>query len=316
MKQVAAIVIGRNEGARLTTCLKSLQGVADPIVYVDSGSTDGSIENATALGAHVVSLDLSVPFTAARARNAGMAALGDDAPMYVQLVDGDCEVQPSWVPTAAAFLDVNPYVAIVAGRLRERHPDATIWNQLADDEWATTPGEVAEIGGISLVRRKALAEIDGFRESLIAGEEPEMCLRLRRLGWKIWRLEDEMALHDIAMTRFGQWWTRSKRSGHAYAEGAALHGDGPERYRIQEVRRIMIWGAIIPLFIIAGSIFVSWLFVLGALIYPLQIVRLSRRMPLRRAFFLTIAKFAEAQGVIASWIARRRGKQQKIVEYK
>ena len=56
---LAAVVIGRNEGDRLVRCLTSLKGQAAPVVYVDSGSTDGSVERARDMGAEVVSLDMS-----------------------------------------------------------------------------------------------------------------------------------------------------------------------------------------------------------------------------------------------------------------
>ena len=87
--EVAAVVIGRNEGARLVASLASLGGVGR-VVYVDSGSTDNSLQAARVHGAQVVALDMSRPFTAARARNAGTAALDDPAPAFVQFLDGDC----------------------------------------------------------------------------------------------------------------------------------------------------------------------------------------------------------------------------------
>ena len=55
---------------RLRQCLLSVGSAT--IVYVDSGSTDGSIACAQSLGVESCpELDLSIPFTAARARNAG-----------------------------------------------------------------------------------------------------------------------------------------------------------------------------------------------------------------------------------------------------
>ena len=65
-----AVVMGRNDGERLKLCIDSLS-VAARIVYVDSGSTDGSVDWARAHGADVVELDSAVAFTAARARNSG-----------------------------------------------------------------------------------------------------------------------------------------------------------------------------------------------------------------------------------------------------
>lgn len=302
----AAVVIGRNEGARLVRCLASLEGQAAPVVYVDSGSTDGSVDAARAAAAKVVELDMSAPFTAARGRNAGLAALGDDAPPYVQTVDGDCEMVGGWIATACAFLDSHPDVAAVAGRLRERAPDASLWNALADGEWAAPAGAAEAVGGIALFRRAALDEVGGYRGDLAAGEEPEMCLRLRRAGWRIWRLEDDMALHDIAMTRFSQWWRRTRRGGMAYAAGAALHGAGPERYRRGEVRRALIWGAGIPLVALIGAVLISPLFLLVLLAWPLQVLRMrARGESWRRAVFLTLGKLAEAQGIIGYWWRRR-----------
>ena len=42
-RDLGAVVIGRNEGARLERCLDSLQGTVACIVYADSGSEDGSV---------------------------------------------------------------------------------------------------------------------------------------------------------------------------------------------------------------------------------------------------------------------------------
>src|SRR5947209_19431049 len=102
MGKVGVVAVGRNEGERLRRCLASLQGQSAALVYVDSGSTDGSVAVARSFGASVVELDTSVPFTAARARNAGFDRLMAEHPdlAYVQFVDGDCEVDPDWVGRA------------------------------------------------------------------------------------------------------------------------------------------------------------------------------------------------------------------------
>lgn len=317
MSRVGAVVIGRNEGERLVRCLASLKGRVDRIVYVDSGSTDGSVEAALAAGSEVVELDTAVPFTAARARNAGLARLTEgDAPVYVQFIDGDCEVQPDWIGTAAAFLEARPGVAIVAGRLRERFPEATIYNWLADAEWAKPTGRAESTGGIMMARCQAVTEAGGFNPALIAGEEPEMCLRLRRAGWEIWQLDSEMALHDIAMTRFSQWWKRSKRAGHTYAEGAALLGRGPERYNVARERRALFWGAGVPLAALLGALVTPWALLI-LLAWPAQVARLVLRGERwERAVFMTLGKVAEAQGAIGYRLAQLRGRKVRLIEYK
>lgn len=317
--QVDAVVIGRNEGARLVACLASLQGRARRIVYVDSGSTDDSIAAARAAGAEVVMLDLSRPFTAARARNAGLARLAESDADFVQLVDGDCTIAPGWIDTAARFLADHPRAAVACGRRRELHPEHSLYNRLCDREWDTPVGEALACGGDALVRRAALAAVGGFRDDLIAGEEPELCLRLRRAGWTIWRLEAEMTGHDAQILRFGQWWRRSRRAGHAFAEGAHLHGAGPERHWVRETRRALAWGAALPLVILALMLLTPWAALL-ALAYPAQLARLALRDggPGRwqRALFSVIGKFAEAQGVLEFHLRRLRGGRREILEYK
>lgn len=315
---VAAVVIGRNEGARLLRCLEALESQVAQVIYVDSGSTDDSLAEARARGATVVELDLSRPFTAARARNAGLTRLAD-APhiAYVHFIDGDCEIQPGWVAQAHAFLEDNPQVAVVAGRRRERFPDATLWNRLADEEWASGAlGQVKSCGGDALMRLEALHEVEGYTPTLIAGEEPELCVRLRAKGWQVWRLDAEMTLHDADMTRLGQWWQRCRRAGYTYAEGAALHGRPPERHNVARLRRTLLWGGVLPLAVLLGFLITPWA-LLGLLIWPAQIARQTAKgLSPASAAIQSLMKLAEMQGVLTYlWRRLQRGPA-TLIEYK
>lgn len=319
---IAAIVIGRNEGARLVQCLDSLRGQTDRIVYVDSGSTDGSVDMARARGVEVASLDMTKPFTAARARNAGLEALRrGEIPAFVQFVDGDCEVRADWIGKAFSFLQENQKVAVACGRRRERFPEASLYNAHCDREWDTPIGEALACGGDALMRMAALDQVGGYDPRLIAGEEPEMCVRLRQKGWKIWRLDAEMTLHDAAMMRFGQFWKRSRRAGHAYAEGAFLHGAPPERHFLRETRRAALWGLALPAVILILALFVSpWMLGLFV-IYPLQIARLAVRggnsdAAWEEAMLLTVGKLAEGLGVLEFHLRRLSGRRAGLIEYK
>jgi hypothetical protein len=321
---LGVVVIGRNEGERLRRCFASLSETAALIVYVDSGSTDGSLDLARQLGVQVVPLDLSTPFTAARARNEGFAALRalDGSLTRVFFVDGDCEVRADWLPRASAFLDTHNQVAAVCGRRRERHPEASVYNQLCDLEWNTPVGETRSCGGDVLMRVDALAAVGGYRDALIAGEEPELCVRLRQAGWRIWRLDAEMTWHDAALTRLGQWWKRAKRGGHAFAEGAFLHGAPPERHGADATRRALIWGALLPAATLLMALLVHPAALLLLLAYPLQVVRLALRYGVRtllgwqRAFFMVLARFPEAGGVLQFHGNRLRQRRSALIEYK
>ena len=229
MSGIGFVAIGRNEGERLKLCLASLRRESPRVVYVDSGSTDGSAEFARSLGVEVVALDTSVTFTMSRARNAGWKTLLGQWPEtgLVHFVDGDCELIEGWVAAAAEFLAAHPLAAAVCGRRRERFPQKSVFNRLCETEWNTPVGEAKSCGGDSLMRRDALEQAGGFNELLIAGEEPELCLRLRRAGWKIWRLDKDMTRHDANILRWSQWWRRNMRGGYGAADVAARTAADP-----------------------------------------------------------------------------------------
>lgn len=323
--RIGAVVIGRNEGERLSRCLTSLAKQLNKIVYVDSGSTDNSLENAAMMDIEVINLNLNQPFTAARARNEGFRHLIQVFPDvdYVQFVDGDCEVVSTWFNESIVFIDSNQEYAAVCGRRRERYPEQSIYNLMCDIEWNTPIGDAKACGGDAMFRVKAFNQVDGYRNDLIAGEEPELCVRLRASGWKIRRLDTEMTMHDAAITKFSQWWKRNVRSGYAFAEGAYLHGSAPDKHWVKESRRAMIWGLLIPILaILLGML--SWLLaVITMLVYPLQITRLAVRYlkltikhPLKIAFFNVLSKFAEMYGQLNYYYLRFFRKTPKLIEYK
>lgn len=327
MNRIGLVAIGRNEGQRLLRCLLSAQGSVALIVYVDSGSTDGSVSLARSLGVDVVELDLSTPFTAARSRNAGFAHLleADAQIEFVQFVDGDCEVVSGWIECAQREIDAQPNVAVVCGLRRERYPDKSIYNRLCDIEWDTPVGETKACGGDAMMRVEAFQQVGGFNPTLIAGEEPELCVRLRQKGWKILRLDAEMTLHDAQMTSFSQWWKRAIRAGHAYAEGAWLHGGEPERHWVKESRSIWLWGLLLPLLAL-GMAWSTHEFSLLLLVgYPLltyRIYRYVRQMDLISrdaalyALFCMLGKFPQVQGQIQFHLGNWLGRRSNLVEYK
>mgnify|MGYP005839610619 CR=1 FL=1 len=247
--KVGIVVIGRNEEKNLSNCLESCLKQNQQLVYVDSGSTDNSVQIANSYGVDVVELDPSLPFTAARGRNTGADYLAQKYPglEYVQFIDGDCELWEGWIDAAVKKLEQRPEVAIVCGILQERYPNKSIYNYLCSLEWRREEGETNSCGGLFMVRLKPFLELNGFKATIIGGEEPELCFRLRQKGWKIWRIEHKMALHDADMTSLNQFWKRSIRNGHAYAEGAYLHGsETEEKYNVKETLSYLFWGLFLP----------------------------------------------------------------------
>lgn len=320
---VDAVVIGRNEGARLVACVEALVGQVGRVIYVDSGSTDGSAQAAEALGAEVVVLDMARPFTAARARNAGLVALalGGDAAEFVQMMDGDCTLREGWLAAAVAHLQADPKAALVFGRRRERFPEASVYNQLCDREWDVPIGEVRACGGDMLIRRAALAEVGGYRDEVIAAEDDELAERLCRAGWTLWRIDAEMTWHDAAIVRFGQWWRRAVRAGHGFGQVGALH---PGHF-VAERRRVWVWGAALPVVFVLGLVLWPWAAVGVLGLYGLSGARTGWRfwrggMGLGRsigcAALITLSKLPNLQGMFIYLWRNHRGAGPRIIEYK
>jgi glycosyltransferase involved in cell wall biosynthesis len=345
VSDVGVVAIGRNEGERLRRCLASVLGRGAPVVYVDSKSTDGSADLARSMGAEVVDLDMSLPFSAARARNEGFERLMRLAPnlKYVQFVDGDCEIVEGWNERARRQLDARAEVAVVCGRRRERFPEASVYNRLADLEWDTPVGEAESCGGDAMMRVEAFRAAAGFDPSVAAGEEPELCQRLRDKSWKVLRIDAEMTLHDSAMLTFGQWWKRAVRSGYGAMDVASRFGQ--HGLFVKQTRSARWWAVewtgllfgtfvltlmnyLTPPFRAPWSYAMQWAAVYAALvaaILPLQMLRVAvrsrRRVPDWRTAFaygvLTmIGKWANWIGQVRYRRDRKAGKNTRLIEYK
>jgi glycosyltransferase involved in cell wall biosynthesis len=323
-KQTALVMIGRNEAKNLAISLPAIQGQINKIIYVDSGSTDGSKELARSYGADVIELDTEQPFTAARARNAGLqAVLNSEIDFkYIQFIDGDCELIPEYLHKALEFLETNPDYGMTCGRRVERHPENSIFNTLCDIEWNTPVGDTAYCGGDVTVRVAAIREIDGYNPELIAGEDPELCVRMRQAGWKIYRIDADMTHHDANITRISQWWQRNKRAGYAFAEGASIH----QHHWVRESRSNWIWGGIFIMIMIAGLLIHPALLLL-ILIYPLQAVRLSLKsipnlekqayaIKLLYGMDCYVSKLPQFIGQLRFLINKLSKRRQQIIEYK
>ncbi len=265
MSAIGVVAIARNEGERLRRCLESLRerGGESTIVYVDSGSTDGSVEVARSLGVDVVALDLSIPFTAARARNQGFARVVELDPdvAFVQFLDGDCEVAEGWLDLARKTLEDQPKAVVVFGKRRERFPEKSLYNRLADVEWdmaigSTGPDGMPEAcGGDAMFRVETFRAVAGFDPTVPAGEEPELCQRLRARGGSVLRLDADMTWHDSAMLKFGQWAKRQFRTGYGGLDFSTRFGkiqgrDDPFRRQIVSAR---IWALGWPLVLLSAT---------------------------------------------------------------
>lgn len=331
MSRIGIVAIGRNEGERLICCLDSLRSQLTPdvpIVYVDSGSTDGSREAATQRRVEVVQLDLSIPFTAARARNAGFYHLQQQHPEveYVQFVDGDCEVIAGWIEAAAQTLDQNAEVVAVCGWRKERYPEQSIYNRICDVEWHSgNVGDTHSFGGDVMIRAATFAAVGGYDNGVIAAEDDELSVRLRQAGGLIRRIDRDSTIHDANMHQFPQWWQRAKRCGYAYAQVSHMHGAPPERKFVKEVRRTWLWGVVFPSLSLMATLPTHGLSLLLLGRYPLTAFKVilgsqQQGFTWRDSFAWGIScgfsVIPEATGLIKFQLDRLQNRQAQIIEYK
>jgi glycosyltransferase involved in cell wall biosynthesis len=326
--QVGLVAIGRNEGPRLVQCLHSVIGKVAQIVYVDSGSTDDSVAMARSLGVLVISLDLSRPFTAARARNAGLEHLLDIAPMIelVQFVDGDCEIIPGWIEAAVEALDDHSNVVAVCGWVKERNPERSIYNRICSVEWLIgSLGLIPSFAGNVMIRVAPLLAVGGYDASVIAAEDDELSVRLQQQGGQILRIDQDCLWHDSDMRHFSQWWNRAKRCGYAYAQVSRLHGAAPEHKFRPEIKRLWLWGGIVPGSLIVLALLTSGLSLVGLLRYPLVAFKVAVHTQkqgfgwyesIAWGISCAVSVFPGLLGLISFWLTHWRGNPHVIIEHK
>lgn len=320
---VGIVIIGRNEGDRLRRALASAAGLGLPVVYVDSASRDDSVAVARAADVKVVELDSATPLSAARGRNAGFDTLGQDgaAPDFVQFIDGDCEIVPGWIQKAARALQDDDGLGLVTGWRSEIDRDASVYNQMCDYEWHGPTGEITACGGDMMVRARAFREIGGFNPRCISGEDGELCFRMRKAGWRLLRLPEDMTRHDAAMRRFGEWWQRTRRNGHGMAHVATLHPD----FFLADRRRAWFYGAVLPALALLSAPFTPWIPLAVGALYGASYLRtvqglhkggLTWHEAAIHALYFTLAKLPNAIGMLTYHWRRLRGHQLQLIEYK
>jgi cellulose synthase/poly-beta-1,6-N-acetylglucosamine synthase-like glycosyltransferase len=327
---LSVVVIGRNEGLRLARCLESIRDMRCPggqveLIYVDSGSHDGSVQRAAGYGAKVIEL-CGGKLSAARARNAGWQAAS--AP-FVFFLDGDTIVDRDFVERALPEFK-NPRVMVVTGHRREIRPEASIYNRVLDLDWLSKPGFTEYCGGDAIMRRTALQQTGGFNASLIAGEEPDLCWRIRSNGGLILHIDAAMTGHDLVMVNWRQYCRRAIRTGHAYAEIAGLYERTADPLWSHASRHNAIHGSVYMLApIVAVSIAIldrSWASVLFLLFGAVALIlRTALRARGRRTSLSTLILFAIHShvqqvpillGQVRQWLNSRQGQKSTLIEYK
>jgi cellulose synthase/poly-beta-1,6-N-acetylglucosamine synthase-like glycosyltransferase len=327
---LSVVIIGRNEGERLAECLRSVRGMHREgfeveTIYVDSGSVDGSVELAEAMGARVVALAPERP-SAALGRNAGWRTARGEIILFL---DGDTILHPGFVAASLPEFAV-PEIAVVWGHRRETHPERSPYVRFLDLDWIYAPGFTPYCGGDALMRRDVLESVGGFDDTLIAGEEPELCRRIAAKGYRILHVDRPMTGHDLAITHFRQYWRRNTRAGYAYSEvSAMLRARGESFWEEEAVRnrnRALAHCAVALLGVVASLVLLSaWPFVAMLLFFAAISLRSAWKNRWKtndRVALLLYGVHSHFQQLPIFWgqlkfkANRRRGTRAALVEYK
>lgn len=328
---LSVVVIGRNEGKRLQRCLQSVLVMKTPSVwidfeyiYVDSGSSDNSLRIARDLGFKTVRLGSDHP-TAARARNAGWRQANGQLVLFL---DGDTILQPEFVAKAIdEFADQD--LAVVFGHRRELDPSISLYSRVLDLDWVWRGGRSEYCGGDAIIRRTVLEQVGGYDNHLIAGEEPEMCQRIRERGYLIVNIGSLMTLHELAITSWRQYWRRAVRAGFAYAEVSHRTRRAVRPLWRNEVRRVRRHSALIVtaaaatlLSALTGPSWLTFVFVGLGLAAVLRTALRARWKSTNRLTLALYGIHSHVQqipllvGQLQYWLRERTHTRQSLIEYK
>jgi cellulose synthase/poly-beta-1,6-N-acetylglucosamine synthase-like glycosyltransferase len=225
-----SVVVCSHDGARtITECCEGLAQLDYPnfeVIVVDDGSRDGTGAVGNEFGFRVIRTE---NHGLANARNVGMnAATGE----IIAYIDDDAFPDPHWLTYLASSFKSTNYAAVGGPNIAPMNdgwiPEC-VANAPGNPVHVLLSDQLAEhIPGCNMaIRRDCLQAIGGFDSQFrVAGDDVDVCWRLRERGWTV-------GFHPAAVVwhhrRNSIWMYAKQQIGYGRAE-ALLQKKWPQKY--------------------------------------------------------------------------------------
>ncbi len=253
--------------------------VEKQVILADSGSTDGTVEIASAYPIHILQLArASDGCCGAGAQLAFQQASGD----YFYLLDGDMTLDSQMLRHGIAYLEAHPKAAGVGGHVVEQNLDGPEF-QVRAQKAKAFEGQVDRLDCGGFYRMAALRQAGYLADrNLHSFEEFDLGARLTARGWTLARIDHPGVYHFGHRTDGYRLLWRRLRSGYAGGLGEILRGaiGRPHfpviirRLRPLQMALIVIgwWCALLACLLMG-----RWGLFAGLLLLPLLFLGLRRR---------------------------------------
>lgn len=196
---ISFIVIGRNEGWKLTKCLQSIFDAIShnklnnyEVIYIDSKSTDDSIQRAKKFE-QIKIFEITGQYNAAIARNIGASESKSDVLFFI---DGDMEITNNFLKLVYNDSEGLKY-NFVSGQLLEyyynnqgNYINKGLYHKIIGNE-----KKEAITGGLFLIKKKLWDDIGGMKTKYRRSQDLDLGLRLAKKGILISLKKDIAAIH-------------------------------------------------------------------------------------------------------------------------
>jgi GT2 family glycosyltransferase len=231
---LSVLIVNFNSGLYARDCIDSLlkqQGIALEIIVVDNASGDDSLPILrTAFGNQITLIASEQNLGFGRANN--LAAKSASKEFLLLLNPDTCIADSHVLAGLVTFLAQHPHMGMVGPAIQEprkgkqvlprlRYPSARYLRHTP--QLQNLPGDIAWLlGACMLMRRAVYEELHGFDpDYFLYGEDADICLRLRQLGYEIGYYGEVSITHVAGASEIGadslDKWLRKKRGLFLFA---------------------------------------------------------------------------------------------------